>query len=266
MKKVFFITAIVVILCIPPTLQAVNMNSNQYRIQFGTINIGGQKMNDPVNNLYNLTTSLGQTAAGEFDSNGYIVRAGFQYIYSRIPFIFSLSSIRADLGTLMPSTPSTASINIKVSFGGAGQYIVTASEKGPLKNFSAIPISNTSCNGGINTCTIPLAKQWTSSSAYGFGYNMSGQDVPGDFINSTYYRPFADSTVPETPATVMQSVNVTQNLTPTPNPQYTPAPALTGIPRDTTHQATMTFKANISPIQAAGNYYTIIQFLAVPSF
>lgn len=245
---------------------AINMNSDQYRIQFGNINMGGQKMNDPVDSTYNLSASLGQTAAGQFESAGYIVKAGFQYIYSRIPFTFSLSSIQANLGTLLPSTPSTASINISVSFGGAGQYVVTAAETTPFKNFTGNPIPNTTCNGGPDTCTTSLAKIWTSASAYGFGYNMTGSDIPADFINSTYYRPFADLSVPENPATVMTSTNVTQNLTPTPNPSLTSAPLLTGTPRDTTHQSTMTFKANISPLQAAGSYFTVIHFVATPSF
>ena len=96
---------------------------------------GGQKMTDPVDSTYNLSASLGQTAAGQFESAGYIVKAGFQYIYSKIPFTFSLSSIQANLGTLLPSTPSTASINLSVSFGGAGQYVVTAAETTQLKKF-----------------------------------------------------------------------------------------------------------------------------------
>ena len=227
---------------------------------------GGQKMSDPVDGTYNLSASLGQTAAGQFESAGYIVKAGFQYIYSKIPFTFSVSSIQANLGTLIPSTPSTASINISVSFGGAGQYVVTAAERTPLKNFTNNPIPNTACNGGIDTCTTSLAKVWTSASAYGFGYNMTGSDIPADFINATYYRPFADLSVPENPFTVMTSTNVTQNLTPTPNPTLTSAPLLTGTPRNTTHQSTMTFKANISPLQAAGSYFTVIHFVATPSF
>src|SRR3989339_884230 len=148
---------------------AVNMDSERYKIQYGNINIGGKKSSDLDDGTYNLSATLGQTAAGQFESAGYIVKAGFQYIYSKIPFTFSVSSIQANLGTLMPSTPSTASINLSVSFGGAGQYIVTAAETTQLKNFTNNPIPNTVCDGGINTCTTSLAKTWTSLSAYGFG-------------------------------------------------------------------------------------------------
>lgn len=247
-------------------VNAANMDSNQYHIQFGTIDIGGKKMNDPVNDTYNLTTSLGQTAAGQFNSNGYIVKAGFQYIYSTIPFTFTVSSTKADLGSLMPNTPANASVNLTVSFGGAGQYVVMAAEETRMKNFENVPIPNTQCDGGASTCTTTIAKPWTSLSGYGFGYNMSGEDVPADFINNTYYRPFADLSVPEDPVTVMQSGNVTQNLSPTPDPAYTPAPVLTGTPRDITHQSTMTFRTNISPLQSTGSYNAVIHYWATPSF
>lgn len=258
---IFLFTSVFFIKC----ARAVNMDSNQFHIQFGTVDIGGQSMSNPAEGT-NLTTSLGQTAAGQFQSSGYIVKAGFQYIYSRIPFTFSVSNIRADLGTLMPNTPSTAAINLSVSFGGAGQYIVTAAETGPFHNFDNVAIPNTSCDGGANTCSTTLAKPWTSLSAYGFGYSMAGTDIPADFIGSTYYRPFADKSIPQSPAIVMQSTNVTANLTPTPNPSLTPAPLLTGTPRNTTHQAAMTFKVNISPLQSAGSYSTVIHFVATPSF
>lgn len=248
-------------------VSAINMQSNEYRIQFGTINSGGQKMIDPVDNLYNLSTSVGQAAAKEFQSSGYIVKAGFQYIYSRIPFTFSLSTIRVDFGSLIPNTPATAPLILSVSFGGAGQYLVTARADAPLTVISGTnTISFTACNGGVDTCIITNAKQWTSASAYGFGYGMTGQDIPTDFINSTYYRPFANRLISEDPATVMQSSNVTADITPTPNPAFTPAPALTGFPHDTTHQATMTMKVNISGLQPAGTYATVIRFLATPSF
>lgn len=246
---------------------AVNMNTDRYRLQFGTINMGGAKMTDPSDGSYNLSTSLGQAAAKEFQSSGYIVKAGFQYIYSRIPFTFSLSNTRIDFGTVAPSTPATGQLTLRVSFGGAGQYVVTARADGPFRNMSGASfIPHTSCNGGADTCTISTAKPWTQSSAYGFGYSMSGSDIPTDFINSTYYRPFPDLIASQNPAIIMQSSNVTANITPTPNPAYTPAPTLTGTPRNTIHQSVITMKTNISVIQQAGSYATVIRFLATPSF
>lgn len=250
-----------------PSCSAVNMESNQYRIQFGTIDIGGKKMTDTVNNTYTLTTSLGQAAAKEFASNGYTIKAGFQYVYSRIPFTFSISNTKVDFGTLLPSSPSTGQLTLKVSFGGAGQYIVTARADGPFQQIAGSNvIPATGCDGGVNTCTITLAKPWTSNSMYGFGYSMTGQDIAPDFISGSYFRPFANALIPENSAVIMQSVNVTANLTPTPNPSYSPAPSLAGTQRDTTHQSVITMKTNISSVQPVGSYTTVIRFLATPSF
>jgi hypothetical protein len=95
---------------------------------------------------------------------------------------------------------------------------------------------------------------------------MTGQDIPADFISSSYFRPFANRLLSESAATIMQSNNVTADISPTPAIPYTPAPVLTGTPRSTTHQSVITMKANISGLQPAGTYATVIRFLATPSF
>jgi hypothetical protein len=144
----------------------------------------------------------------------------------------------------MPNTPSTGTTTLTVYFGAAGQYQVTAAELGKLRTLNdANNIPDTSCNGGADTCTTSQAKVWTSSTTYGFGYGMSGNDVPSDFVDATYYRPFADRNLSQSPAVVMSSVNVGKN-----------------------RQATMTLKANISNIQPAGSYQTVINFVATPSY
>lgn len=264
LKRGFVFSLILLcIACVCP-VGAVNMTSDEYRIQFGTVNSGGKKMTD---SSYKLSTSVGQAAAQEFQSNGYIVKAGFQYIYSRIPFTFSLSNTRVDFATLVPGVPALDSLTLRVSFGGAGQYIVTTRADHPLATSSFntfIPF--TSCNGGGDTCSTTLAKPWTLTSAYGFGYSMSGQDIPLDFIDTTYYRPFANMLTAEPAVVVMQNTNVTDIISPTPNPASTPAPALTGIPHDTEHESTMTLKTTVSAIQTAGSYSTVVRFLATPSF
>lgn len=187
---------------------------------------------------------MGQLAAGQFSSNGYIVKAGFQYIHSIIPFAFSISNIRIDFGEMTPDVPKTGTTGLTVSFGGAGQYQVTAQELGPLTLIGQSPtVPNTGCDGGGNTCTTTTAKPWTLSSAYGFGYGMSGQDIPADFIDSTYYRPFPDRLLSQSPAVVMSNTNVGKN-----------------------RQSTVTFKLNISGSQAAGTYQTVINFVAIPSY
>jgi len=240
---------------------AVNLNSPQYTIQAPNINIGGKKQ---ASDHYSVDTTLGQLAANEFHSNGYIVKAGFQYIRSVIPFTFYISKTNINLGTLLPNTPKTDNAVIRVSFGAAGQYTVTAIEETLLKELSnGYTIPNTTCDSGTS-CSKSSANIWSSPSSYGFGYNMDGKDIPVDFGGLTYFRPFPDRSATEDPEIIMTSSNVTLNITPTPNPTIVPNP--TGTPRDITHEATITFKANISPIQAAGSYQAVINFVATPSF
>lgn len=243
MKKIVFLLSMLVFLSTTSILYAQDgtIRSNQYRIKTGNINFGS---GTPSSSSYNLGTTVGQIAANEFSSTGYTVKAGFQYIHSIIPFTFSISDTSIELGSLTPQTPSTATTNLGVSFGGSGQYQVTAVELGPLSTFSGSEtIPDTSCNGGAETCTESAADVWNSASAYGFGYNVSGDGKPSDFVDSTYFRPFPDSDSAESPEVVMSSTNVTTSQT-----------------------STVTFKANVSNIQEAGTYQTIIKFVATPSF
>ncbi|MEK7633468.1 MAG: hypothetical protein AAB437_01355 [Patescibacteria group bacterium] len=224
----------------PTTCFAVPMDSSRFKIESANVEVAG---GNKTSTSYKLADTVGQLAAGQYSSDGYIVKAGFQYLHSIIPFRFSISNINIAFGTLVPSTPSTATTNLAVYFGGAGQYQVTAIEEGPLKTQLGTAIPDTNCDGGGNTCSESLAKVWSSTSAYGFGYNMSGNDIPADFIGSTYFRPFPDRTAAESPATIMTSSNVGKN-----------------------RQATVTFKTNISSIQSAGSYQTVINFVATPSY
>ncbi|MEK7597773.1 MAG: hypothetical protein AAB441_03975 [Patescibacteria group bacterium] len=239
-KFIIFIIFIIFITIIIPEVSAIPMDSSRFKIESANVEIAG---GNKSSTSYKLADTVGQLAAGQYSSTGYVVKAGFQYLHSIIPFRFSISDINIAFGTLVPSTPSTATTNLTVYFGGAGQYQVTAIEEGPLKTQSLNVIPDTSCDGGANTCNESLAKVWSSASAYGFGYGMSGNDIPADFIDSTYYRPFPDRTSAESPATVMTSINVGKN-----------------------RSSTVTFKANISSIQPAGSYQTVINFVATPSY
>jgi len=246
------------------------MNSRQYIIQSPNVNIGGSNKTQASDN-YHLSTTLGQLAAGEFQANGYIIKAGFQYINSIIPFTFSISKTNIDLGDLTADTPKTDSATLSVSFGAAGQYTVTAIADSPLKTFvgnSTIP--HTACDSGYG-CAVNSANRWSQTNTYGFGYSMDGDDLTDDFIScaasygaSNCYRPFADQMASQDPATIMSSSDVTLNITPTPNPTVALNP--TGTPRDIYHQSTITFKVNVSGIQTAGSYNTVINFVATPGY
>ena len=239
-KFIIFIIFIIIIMTITHRVLAIPMDSSRFKMESANVEIAG---GNKTSTSYKLADTVGQLAAGQYSSTGYVVKAGFQYLHSIIPFRFSISDINIDLGTLVPGTSSIATTNLTVYFGGAGQYQVTAIEEGPLKTQSSNVIPDTSCDGGANTCNESLAKIWSSASAYGFGYGMSGNDISTDFIDGTYFRPFPDRTAAESPSTIMTSINVGKN-----------------------RQSTVTFKVNISSIQPAGSYQTVINFVATPSY
>lgn len=215
---------------------AENLESSNYRIRLGNFNMtSGTK----TSTSYTLTDTVGQTAAGLFTSSGYSVKAGFQYLYTLYPFSFTISDLTIDLGTLTPNSFSTDSHTLTVSAPGQG-YSVTTYELNRLKNAGNF-IPDTGCNSG--TCTQSSAGVWDSTSAYGFGYNAAGDDVTSDFVDATYFRPFPDLSLGDSPQAVMTTASAGEG-----------------------RSATITYQANISSTQAAGNYTTQIIYLATPVY
>jgi hypothetical protein len=239
MTKLAFIAASLTGLILASSAYAVNMESSSYRLQFTNLNMtSGSKSSTN----YKILDTVGQTAPGEYSSTGFIVKAGFPYIKTIIAFAFTISDLSIDFGTLTPGSPSTQTNTLTVSAGGAGGYSVTAYENHPLKlQTSSTAIPDTTCDA--NDCDQTTAGVWSQTTTYGFGFNMSGNDVPADFVDSTYYRQFADDSAAESAQTVMSSSSVGQNRT-----------------------ATVTYKANVSSSQAAGDYENSITFIATPAY
>jgi hypothetical protein len=218
------------------------MESPSYVIQFGNFNMtSGEKSSAS----YNVTDTVGQTGAGpygQYGSSGYFVGSGFQYIYQFSAFSFILSKTHIDLGELVVGQHNTDFHTISITSSGANGYVVYAYEEHPLRLLNAAnTIPNTTCDSG--TCTNASAGIWTDTNVRGFGFNISGDDVPGDFLNTTYFRPFADRASAE-PMQVVMSSN-------------TPA-------RD--RVATVTYKAGVGGTEAAGNYSTGVVYVAVPRY
>ncbi len=221
----------------PAFAQAV-IRSDNYEIQMPNFNSGA---GIPGSTNYKLDTTIGQTAPGLYSSTGYRVKSGFQYIHSIIPFSFSMSNFLINFGNLIPETPATASSTLVVSSGGAGAYKVTARESDYLKTDTGNIIPDTTCDA--SSCSESAAGVWTLTSTYGFGYNMTGNDIPADFVDETYFRHFANVAQSQTDQVVMSSNTVGRGRT-----------------------ATITYKVNVSAVQPAGNYQNKILFTAIPSF
>lgn len=236
--RLLFVTLSLLFFLFPYALcaQAETMESNSFRIRMGNFNItSGLKSSTS----YSLTDTVGQTAAGLFTSSGYALLAGFQYMYTLYNFSFVVSTPLISLGTLIPNTFASGSNTLTVSAPGQG-YSVTAYEINRLTSGSNY-IDDTTCDSG--PCTESTAQVWTNTNSLGFGYNMAGNDIPATFANNTYFRPFPDLSLGDSPATVMSSTSAGQNRV-----------------------ATVTYKANIGGAQAAGNYVTQIIYIATPVY
>lgn len=219
--------------------KADNLSSPSFGIQMGTVNItGGSKSSAS----YILNDTVGQTAQGEFNSAGFTVKAGFQYINSSIPFTFSISNTELNYGSLVPGTPSVLTNILVITSGSAYGYSVKAIQDHSLKlTTGSDTIPDTSCDLAT-PCSITDANPWTDNTRYGFGYNVTGTDADPDFTGPTYFRPFPIQGVDQ-PATVMTKNSATA-----------------------TSSATVTYKVNISGSQAAGSYQNGIQYIAIPAF
>jgi len=232
------ILALMVLFIASPVVAVHPMTSDSYQIDWPNLNMGAGV---PSSGNYGLGVTTGQIAPGLYSSTGYKVRAGFQYIHSIIPFVFKINKIAVDFNSLTVGTPSTDTIDLEVDCGGAGGYAVTAQENNPLTSTAASTIADTTCDAG-DPCDESDAGTWASNTTYGFGYSMSGTDVPNEFSGGKY-KQYADISGAETPQAVMTGTNV-------------------GIGKT----STMTLKINVSGIQAAGVYENIITFIATPTY
>lgn len=220
----------------PVILFAQNMRSDSYIIQFGNFNItSGEKSGGG----YKVTDTVGQTAPGEYSSSGYKVFSGFQYIYGLSEFSFRISSLDIDLGELQPGSFSSQAHELSITTRSGG-YAVLARAEHPLEQDDGTNIPFTSCD---NNCTLTNAEPWTITNNAGFGFSVAGINRSPDFINNTYFRPFANGATSEPASVIATSNNVVND-----------------------DSLTVTYKATILGSQEAGSYQTAIEYTAVPTF
>jgi len=219
---------------------AQTFDSASFHIDWGNFNMTSGKKSS---SNYKLTDTVGQNAPGQYNSAGYVVKSGFQYIYDKIiPFSFSISNLNIDFGSLVPNIGSTAANVLTVSTPTGHGYEVYALASHPLATIGTnITIPDTKCDSG--SCSESVSDLWTNNSTYGFGFNASGSGTSSYFTNANYFRQFANSSSGEK-AQICMSENV-----PVEN-----------------HTATITYKVLISPNQASGYYQNSINFMAIPKY
>lgn len=191
---------------------------------------------------------LGESYSQEqYIQKGYLVRPGFSYISSTLPFILQINNLVVDFGILAPDVPVSQQSNLTISSGCAGGWQVLAFQDHPLQlaqNQTEIP--SVACDNG--DCTPSLATLWTKTDIYGLGFGVSGDATAPDFTGKDYYRPFADASLAQSPAVIMSQ-----------NPSvFNPAPS--------TKNLTITCKVNIPQSIQIGKYSNNVTFIAIPKY
>lgn len=247
LQRSFFFGTIFFGLCLaalatPVLLQADELKSNSYWIQFGNLNVtSGEKSSAS----YGVTDTVGQIAPGQYGEYGnstWFVGGGFQYIYQIDEFSFVISDLNMDLGLLTSGSHNSTSNTLTINTRGAGGYTVYAYEAHPLRHEDGVTdLPDTTCDNTL--CDETNAEVWMNQSIPGFGFSMTGDDVPSDFVDGTYFRQFADSSSAESMQVVMSSSNIAAS-----------------------RQSTVTYKVGMPGDQQAGNYETYVVFVAVPGY
>ncbi|RLC35669.1 hypothetical protein DRH14_00255 [Candidatus Shapirobacteria bacterium] len=246
-NKNFFLILIFGLFITPPIL-AQSFSSNSYRINWGNFNMtGGRKSS--IN--YKLTDTVGQNAPGQYDSAGFIVKSGFQYIHDTFnTFAFAIDDLDIDFGTLVAgiATTDTNIITITTPYGNG--YQIYTHENHPLQIDASHQISDTLGDNG--TCSESASDTWTQATTYGFGLSAMGinssQVATGVgtsqfFADSSYFRQFANYSNSEKAQIIMEEDNDVKD-----------------------RSARITYKVNISATQPAGNYRNNITFTAIPKY
>lgn len=219
-----------------PILRAENMRSDSYIIQFGNFNVtSGEKSGGG----YKVTDTVGQVAPGQFAAAGYSVFSGFQYVYAIPRFTFRIIGLSIDLGNLLPGSFSQDTNELQITTRSGGYSILAAADH-PLEQPSGEAIPHTECD---STCTFTTAEQWDNPQNTGFGFSVAGVHRAPDFIDSTYFRPFADRQAGQSPQSIARYHGVVKN-----------------------DSLIVTYKVAIPPTQATGEYRTVIDYIAVPTY
>jgi len=220
---------------------AKTMKSENYELQMGQFNMfAGQKESES----YKLVDTGGQLGPGVYKGKGFTVSSGFGYIKTVSPFTFSISDALITFEGLSANEPQMETSELTVGLGSATSYKVEAAENYPLTHTKDKKTTIADFSGDDGKCAAPnKACSWIVSSTYGFGYNLAGDDVAGDFVNKTFFKQFANLSDNEPAVVLMEKINI-------------------GGKR----KATVTYKINISERQKTGVYENSVIYTAVPGY
>lgn len=236
-KKIIIYVALVFLLStsyylLTTNSHALELQSPRYQLEIENIDINVKEK--PA--FYTLGTRFGQNWSDLFNTQGYLIKKGVKTI------VVDLSQNLIDLDELKSGKEARAGTTISILQSPDKGYQISLIQLYLLKNSNGVVIEATRCNDGDQTCNSSLAKKWTTSSAFGLGYNQSGQNTPSDFKNASYFRPMPNENAGNLPNSLLFSLD--------------------GKKRTPTQ---LTFKLN-PPSGLAGTFETVVNFIVLPNY
>lgn len=219
---------------------ALEMSSEYYKIKGSDLTISSttpSSSDDKATRLQNDNYLL------QFDTLGYSSKTGLSYLKSSRPFTFSLSNTKIEFGTLKPAQPVVQSTQIVIENGPTRGYQFLLAELDSLSSKNGTKIPDTTCEGDKNQCTILLSKPWNSNTNYGYGFGLIGKNIPNDFKNISYFRPFINISKDHKPITILSSNQ-----------------------HNITNQLIINFKLNLPALSDKGPYQNEIVMYAIPGY
>jgi hypothetical protein len=213
---------------------------DQYRIEINSIEIQDEAEKPEPTAIPTPEAGLliPQTSQSTFEEQGYIILPDDQ-ASSRLRLSLSRSSV--SFGEVASNQEAKESVRISLMSEVQTPYRLYTHLDSHLKTTRNSYIIRTKCDSPEAPCTRSQAQPWTSSRAYGFGYTVTGPSVLSDFIDDTYFRPFAHFDAQERP--------------------HLMADGTSEIVPDTT---TMNIKLQFPETQPEGSYTSELHVIALP--
>lgn len=206
-----------------PAYGSAYMESPRFRIEESTVGVG-----KPAEKRDSLQKKETYVLPESFIENGLTIKA------VQTASAFRISSGNITFPPLKPNKTVTQKISVEV-VPGSHVFSVQMAAEHELRRLTGETIPHTRCDGALESCTTAIARQWISSSAYGFGYRLSTMD-------KDHYKALPDLSDGQQPVTILSVSGSSEQM------------------------AELTFKLNTSSLQADGTYETIVRFTGSPVY
>ncbi len=166
---------------------ADEMKSPNYRLELETVE---EKASEGEEIIKNEPRAIREDLYNTFQQNGYVILNNEEDQKKEIVFNLSKTSISFDTSAANSKDDVAFSVSAPDMFGYQLHLI---KKKSIMHTSTQDIIAQTECDSKQTPCSDKVAQPWKQEPIYGIGYNLQGQDIPTDFINEMYFRPFPEA-------------------------------------------------------------------------